>query len=323
MKALTNSSDLLGFANATEFTNSLSENTKRAYIRDICNFFKVHELSDITLQDIQSVNTSSSAMYIARLKSEGKEISTINRHMTSLSKFYRYLSRREKGIMDYNPFDTKEGSVRIKQNKSYSNTRCLTTDEIQKMVKATDMEKNEKIRTRNKILFLLLATTGLRRNEIVNIKLGQITTTHGQSVLEFEAKGNQDRFVVLSSTIKNLINSYLDLRDVTLSSRNEYLLVNHTSNTNYYKKDCISAQTVYNVIKELAEIANIEDASSISPHSLRHSFATECFEMGMKGEDIQDLMGHADVATTRRYDHTNNLIKNSPSQMLENLFLNK
>jgi site-specific recombinase XerD len=305
---------------ATMLAGSLSGNTKRAYLSDILDFFGVEELTDISIDMIQNVDVSTATQYRERLMSQGKKPSTVNRKLTSLSKFYSFLTRYEVGIMQYNPFSDKQGLARVKQNKRYSNTRCLTKEEVQKLVQIT-MENNDLEAVRNRIIVLLLATTGMRRTELNQIKVRDIVKNQGKDVIEIRGKGDKERLVVISGTVKVFIDRYLAMRGVSYSDVDAYLLVGHSKRFAKLEKEVpITDKAIYNMIKAVAEKAGI-GADDISPHCLRHTFITEALDMGVKLEDVQDMVGHADLATTRRYDHTNRVLKNNPADALAEEFL--
>lgn len=306
------------------YTKSLTENTRRAYVKDVCDFFGVTELNKVTVDQVTSVNVSSAMEFRDRLQGEGKALSTINRKLTSLSAFYSFLCRYEVGIMQYNPFSSKEGLSRMAQSKRYSNTRCLTVEEVQKLVRVT-LEGTDIEAIRNRIIVLLLATTGMRRAEITSIKIGKIRMSHGKDIIEIRGKGDKERIVVISPTIKVMIDKYVQLRGLSYDNKEHYLLASHTSNVDHFKEvgaspKPITTQAVYNVIKKVADRAGIH-ADDVSPHCLRHTWFTEALESGLPIQDVADMGGHSDLSTTRRYDHTKRVISNNPADMLANKFL--
>lgn len=302
------------------YTGTLSENTKRAYTRDIKDFFGVEDLGDITIEQIKAVDVSTANRFREKLREEGKAISTINRKLTSMSSFYRVLSRREVGIVDYNPFDTHEGNKRLVHNKKYSNTRSLTADEVKKIVVASGDYSNPLLAIRNRIIILLLATTGMRREEIVEIKLKNFSVNMGKNVVEIIGKGDKERFIVVSDTIMVLIQNYLQLRGLSLNDKafgDSYLLIGHSYNSD---NEQVTSQTIYNVIKKVAEKAGV-GAETISPHSFRHTFATLSRKGGVDLNDISDMMGHSSISTTKRYEHSERVVENHPADLLTDLFL--
>lgn len=307
---------------ANIYTKSLGENTRRAYTKDVAEFFGVKDISEVTLEQVKSVNVASAMEYRDKLLALGKAESTINRKLTSLSAFYSYLCRYEVGIMAYNPFSSKEGLRRMTQNKRYSNTRCLTVDEVKKLVRVT-MEGSDIEAVRNRIIILLLATTGMRRTELTSIKVGNIRHSHGENIVEIKGKGDKERIIVISPTIKVMIDTYLTMRGLTYNDKGQYLLASHTSNAYHFNEGepkPISAQSVYLVVKKVAEHAGIH-AEDVSPHCLRHTWFTEALDSGLAIQDVADMGGHSDLATTRRYDHTKRVISNNPASMLTDKFM--
>lgn len=305
------------------YTNSLSPNTKRAYTKDIMEFFDVDALSYITIAQIKSVTASTAREFIDELIGKGRAKSTINRKLTSMSSFYRFLCRKEIGIMDFNPFDTNEGAKRMKQNKQYSNTRCLTKEEVQQVVRIT-MQGETLEALRNRIVVLLLATTGMRREEIVKIRIGDIRMSHGYHIIEITGKGEKERLIKVNDTIKTFIDKYIEMRGLSYKSEHAhyYLLTKHTRNASYFggENESLTPQSIYNIIKKVADKAGIH-AEDVSPHSFRHTFVTEALSLGVKLEDVADMAGHSSLATTRRYDHTQRVLKNNPADKLTSMFM--
>ena len=246
---------------------------------------------------------------------KGYASSTINRKMQALSKFYKYLCRREVGVMDYNPFSSDEGTARLKV-KRYSSTRALTDDEVKKIMEIISKDRSV-LGLRNKIIVLLLATTGMRRSEIANLKIGQIGINQGQYIIEFAGKGKKERFVVIAHAIKKYIDQYLELRELTYKDKNMPLFVGHATNSDPYQG--ITSQAVYYLIKDVAKEAGL-DVKAISPHCFRHTYITKSLNLGCSLEDVQDRVGHSDISTTRRYDHTKRLIEGNPADELANLY---
>lgn len=299
----------------SQLAGSMTDNTRRAYMNDIQQFFNINNFKQLTVDMIRDVDVSSSNKYFMTLKDQGYANSTINRKLQALTKFYKFLCRREVGVMDYNPFSADEGSARLKVKK-YSNTRSLTDDEVKTFMEVISEDKTI-IGLRNKIILLLLATTGMRRTEIADLTIGQITKNMGSHVVEFEGKGNKERFVVIAEPIKVLIDRYLGIRELTYMDKSKPLFTSHSSNSKEDK--CITSEVIYQLIKKIAKQANL-DADSISPHCFRHTYITKSIQLGCDIIDIQDRVGHADLGTTRRYDHTLRIIENNPADNLAKIY---
>lgn len=297
------------------FTSSLTESTKRAYISDIKEFFNVISINQITPEQLSAIDTNTANKYFEHLTNKGLKIATVNRKMTSLSYFFTFLSRRDIKIVDYNPFSPKEGSRRFKNSKNYSSTRCLTVDEVKKLISVTNEDTT--INLRDKLIIMLLVTTGMRREEITTIKIGDVFKNNGKWCAEIIGKGDKARYIIFAPMVYDLMVRYITERGSSMEHKDEYLLINHSRN---YDTQGLSTITVYSVIKKYSAYAGI-DPETVSPHSLRHSFITISLESGAKLEDVQDMVGHSDMSTTRRYDHTNRVIKNNTSEKLSNMFI--
>lgn len=296
-----------------EFAGQLAEETKRAYLSDIRDFFDVSNIYEITIDMVREVTPSVVNKYAKGLIMNGRSTATVNRKLQSLSRFYKYLGRKNIGIVDYNPISTDEGAVRFK-TRNYSNTRALTKDEVKRMIEVINEDKTI-VGLRNKIIILLLATTGMRREEIANIKLSDFSTYKENYIIEFIGKGLKDRMVVVADIIIKYIEDYLEMRGLSLQNKNKYLFVSHSSVTgsrDYKETRPITTQTVYRVVKQVAKKAGL-DESSISPHCLRHTYITESLNADIPMEVIQDRVGHISSNTTKRYDHTNKITKDNPA----------
>lgn len=299
-----------------QYAGTLSENTKKAYIHDILEFFGTNNPREVTLEDIRAVDVTTANQYREKLIKQGLKLSTVNRKLTSLSGFYRFLSRREVGIMDYNPFSSREGTARIRQSKKYSNTRCLSAKEVQAMLNVLKYD-NTLLGVRNKLIIMLLSTTGIRREELLTLKVGMLRKIQDRYVFEIVGKGDKELLVPVSDQTKKLMDKYLSMRGLTYEDRDEFIVVNHANN---YDGQALSPQGLTKALKQIAERAGI-GSEDISPHVFRHTFITQALELGAKLEDVQDMVGHASIDTTRRYDHTSRILTRSPANKLDALFM--
>ena len=298
------------------FTNTLGKETKRAYVQAIKEFFG-KDLCNITIEDMQSVTPEMANKYAMNLLNNGLKRTSINRKLAALHSFYKFLCRRSVGIMTYNPFDSDEGCIRFKNaQKNYIAKRALVTDEVKTMFDLAKMD-NSIIGVRDLLVLELLATTGMRRAEICEIKIGDIKLTQGVYAINIVGKGNKERIIVASNEVMGIINKYMNMRGITMKDKDEYLLVSHA----YIKTGSgkVSTNMIYRIVKHYAELADI-DPDTISPHTLRHTFATQCIGMGTPIQDVQQLMGHASINTTELYNHSFNIINNNPAEKLTSMY---
>ena len=298
------------------FTNTLGKETKRAYVQAIKEFFG-KDLCNITIEDMQSVTPEMANKYAMNLLNNGLKRTSINRKLSALHSFYKFLCRRSVGIMTYNPFDSDEGCIRFKNaQKNYIAKRALVTDEVKTMFDLAKMD-NSIIGVRDLLVLELLATTGMRRAEVCEIKIGDIQLTQGVYAINIVGKGNKERIIVASNEVMGIINKYMNMRGITMKDKDEYLLVSHANRKSGSGK--VSTNMIYRIVKHYAELADI-DPDTISPHTLRHTFATQCIGMGTPIQDVQQLMGHASINTTELYNHSFNIINNNPAEKLTSMY---
>ena len=298
------------------FTNTLGKETKRAYVQAIKEFFG-KDLCNITIEDMQAVTPEMANKYAMNLLNNGLKRTSINRKLSALHSFYKFLCRRSVGIMTYNPFDSDEGCIRFKNaQKNYIAKRALVADEVKTMFDLAKMD-NSIIGVRDLLVLELLATTGMRRAEICEIKIGDIQLTQGVYAINIVGKGNKERIIVASNEVMGIINKYINMRGITMKDKDEYLLVSHANRKSGSGK--VSTNMIYRIVKHYAELADI-DPDTISPHTLRHTFATQCIGMGTPIQDVQQLMGHASINTTELYNHSFNIINNNPAEKLTSMY---
>ena len=298
------------------FTNTLGKETKRAYVQAIKEFFD-KDLCNITIEDMQAVTPEMANKYAMNLLNNGLKRTSINRKLSALHSFYKFLCRRSVGIMTYNPFDSDEGCIRFKNaQKNYIAKRALVADEVKTMFDLAKMD-NSIIGVRDLLVLELLATTGMRRAEICEIKIGDIQLTQGVYAINIVGKGNKERVIVASNEVMGIINKYMNMRGITMKDKDEYLLVSHANRKSGSGK--VSTNMIYRIVKHYAELADI-DPDTISPHTLRHTFATQCIGMGTPIQDVQQLMGHASINTTELYNHSFNIINNNPAEKLTSMY---
>lgn len=300
------------------YTNTLTPLTKMNYISTIKEFFGVNDLYQITIEQMQLVTPNMANVYAHKLLAEGNAKSTINRKLSALHSFYKFLCRRNVGIMDYSPFSTDEGCIRFKNaTKDYSDKRVLNQDEIVKMFKSAAKEGGI-IGKRDLLVLQLLATTGMRRAELCGIKLGDITMMSGKHIAQITGKGDKTRIIVIADHVYELIKEYLDMRGVSLKDKALPLIVSHSSNADPTKH--VDTTTIYRIVKKHADKAGV-DADTISSHSFRTTFATMAYgDLGYDLDTLRELMGHSSSSTTKRYAKTVKMINHNPAEELANMY---
>lgn len=230
--------------------------------------------------------------YLGYLNRNERSHATINRHLSSLRRFFRFL-RREKLITD-DPAQVLESSKSRRHLPSY-----LTRNEMEELMKAVTItddagdEKTEFLLRRNSLILELFYNQGLRVSELINLKDMDFDLREG--ILAVRAgKGGKDRRLPLSDVTREALEGYLVARErLMLAPANGILLVS-------VKGQKLYRMRVYRLIVDTAKKAGL---GHLHPHMLRHSFATSLLEGGANLRVIQELLGHADISTTTIYTH--------------------
>jgi len=271
----------------------LSPLTIEAYRTDLCDlaFFLMDRAGDdvriwqVSRQDLRD--------YLGYLHQHERSPATINRHLSSLRRFFRFL-RREKLIND-DPAQVLESSKSRRHLPTY-----LTQHEIEELMKAVsvpddggDEQKSEFMLRRNSLILELFYNQGLRVSELINLKDEDFDLYQGILAVR-SGKGGKERRLPLSDITREALVSYLGERErLMLAPANGILLVGVKGKKLYRMR-------VYRLIRDTAEKAGL---GHLHPHMLRHSFATSLLEGGANLRVIQELLGHADISTTTIYTH--------------------
>lgn len=300
------------------YTNTLTEGTKLNYVSAIKDFFGVYDLRDITIPMLQSVDTSIANQWAHDQLELGLAKSTINRKLSAMQSLYKFLCRRDIGIMNYNPFTQDEGSIRFKNaQRDYSDKRVLSADEIKAMLNLAKKDRTS-LGLRDLIILQLLSTTGMRRAELCGIKLGDFQIVGDKIAIRITGKGEKRRLAVVTKKIMDLIKEYVERRELTMRDTDEPLIISHSSNTDSHAH--VTTQTINRVVKKYAKACGI-DESTISCHCFRATFATIGYgDLGYSADELKELMGHSSSNTTRMYIKTVKMLKNNPAEQLEGMF---
>ena len=259
-----------------------SNNTIESYKRDLIKFSdynKNKSIDDITNKDLKE--------YLKYLNNENLNEKSISRNISCLKSFYKFLVI-DKKIKD-NP---SEILFLPKIRKSLPNT--LTEEEILKLL---DIDLTDNFSYRNKAMIELMYGTGLRVSELVNLKLQDIDLI--DEVVRTFGKGNKERIIPIgeyaAESLKVYINKYRNL--LLKKYNNDYLFLNNHGNR-------MTRQGFFKIIKNIAKEKGIN--KPLSPHTLRHSFASHLLKYGADLRTIQELLGHSDISTTQIYTHISN-----------------
>ena len=278
------------FLDSIWMERGLSENTLKAYRTDLNNFVKWLILSfNGNIEDkLIHIERKNIEKYLSELKE--REISPRSRArlLSSLRLFYAYLLRKKE--IEIDPVALIDAP---KQGRSLPKT--LTEEEVESLLLAPDT--STLLGLRDRVLFEVLYATGLRVTELVSLVLSQVNLQQG--VIRVTGKGNKERLVPLGEEAINWLEKYL------LTTRADLLKGQVTDALFVTKRGSeMTRQAFWYLIKRYALQAEI--VTAISPHTLRHAFATHLLNHGADLRVVQMLLGHSDLSTTQIYTHVAN-----------------
>lgn len=269
----------------------LGDNTINSYMLDLEDFFKTFNgsIESCTKKDILAYISS-----INRL-----EVSTVNRHISSLKSFFNYLV--DESIIKVSPIEEISSLKKTKKLPKY-----LSISEVDKLL---NIPLNSEFDYRNKAMLELMYGTGLRVSELVSIEYSNIDFEN--SIIRINGKGKKERIIPLGEVASYYLKVYLSDYRSKLLKRNTY---NQVFLNNHGKP--ITRQGFNYILENIRELTGIE--KEITPHVLRHSFATHLLEGGADIRSIQEMLGHENISTTNIYTEVVNDVLRSNYEMYHN-----
>lgn len=267
------------FITDLKYVKNYSDNTVSSYASDL------REFQEFVRKDLTQISDVEIKKYTETFAEKSER--TLARALTSMRMFYDYLIRRN--IINQNPMDTIIGPKIGKYLPE-----VLSVEEVERLLEFTPKDNYT---FRNRCILELLYSTGLRISELVSLKFENINIE--DSLIKVMGKGSKERVVPIDDIATDYLKKYIyDIRPKMLKKeQNEFVFLN-----NHGKG--LTRQAVFKMIKKRALDANIK--KDISPHTLRHSFATHMLQNGADVRFIQELLGHTDVSTTEIYTHVVN-----------------
>lgn len=263
----------------------LAQNTIISYERDLKRYIQCLQENE-KIEDFHQVSRIHILQFISLLKREGKSSKTTARHLASIRAFHQFLLREK--VADHDP------SVHIETPQMEKTLpKVLSFKEVERLLETP--EKTTIFGIRDKAMLELLYATGIRVSELVNLDMENVHLTMG--FVRCIGKGNKERIIPLGNIASQAIEHYLLESRPKLRSakyKTEALFLNHHGNR-------LTRQGFWKIIKKLATEANIE--RDLTPHTLRHSFATHLLENGADLRAVQEMLGHVDISTTQIYTH--------------------
>ena len=268
---------LRSFLDYLYIEKGLSKNTVSSYKNDITSFSSWCDKEHLDRLKITDLNLNN---YISNLFSIGLKSSSINRKISSIKHFYLFLLKKK--VIKNSPAD----EITTPKQEKYLPT-SMSEDEVESLLGSP--KSSIKIERRDKAMIEILYATGMRISELVNLKLTDID--FNRSVLKVFGKGSKERLVPYGEKAAEALRIYLEDRK-KLDSKDVFLSNRGTR---------ITRGAFWQRIKIYIKRENLK--SSISPHTLRHAFATHLLNRGADLRSVQILLGHSDLSTTQIYTH--------------------
>ena len=255
-----------------ELEKGLSQNTIDAYRRDLSDFAQ-------NLEDIHTINRMNINAYVRTLRERKLAPTSVIRKVASLRGFFKWAT--SSGILEKNPAATLE--------------QPKTPQRLPKVVSVKEIDEmlHNNLTPLEHVMMELLYSCGLRVSELVNLKLNDIDLS--SKYIRCFGKGSKERIIPIGEQAKAMLKEYFPTRDLLIKK------YNLTTKNLLIKDNChfVTRQDVYNFIHAQGKLIH----KNISPHTLRHSFATHLLENGADLRVVQELLGHSDVSTTQLYTH--------------------
>jgi integrase/recombinase XerD len=276
---------LQNFQEYLSVEKGLSENSIFSYRYDLNKFRSYLEKQQI---DFLEVQTKDIMKFLMEEKNRKISSKTLAREVVAIRQFYKYL--RDEKQVDYNPTD-KIGTPEVMR----AIPDHLTIQEVDELFLAIDEENIYELR--DKCIFELLYSAGLRISEACNLRMTDIDMDSG--MITVEGKGGRERLVPFGEKSLKILRLYLEKsRPEILKARNcEYLFVSK-------KGSYINRKSVWRLLNIYIKRTGIN--KKVTPHTLRHSFATHLLENHANLREVQELLGHIDISTTQIYTHMAN-----------------
>lgn len=274
------------FFNYLLVEKGLTKNTLYNYRIDLNQF--IYYLKSIDKNSISDINSELLVNFIDFLKKRRMSSRSLARKIVTLKNFFKYL------IVD-NIIDSNPAAILESQKIGIHLPEYLIIDEVEKLLNIFHMD--DQYEMRDKTIIELMYSTGLRVSEVSDLKKSNVNVI--EKYIKIKGKGNKERIIPIGHRAVDLINQYLlEIRPILekVNKHNDYLFLNWMGGR-------LSRVSIWKIIKNYALKAGI--TKNISPHTLRHSFATHLLNNGADLRSVQELLGHSDISTTQIYTHLN------------------
>lgn len=277
--------EINNYINYLEFEKRYSQHTISAYKKDIDQFFEyisdqydVFKEADVDDQMIRS--------WLAQLMDDGLSAKSVNRKISSIKNYFKYLIRNNK--LSKNP------SLQIIGPKQNKRLPVFVEEVKMDLLFQLEIDQEDFEMVRNQLILELFYTTGIRRAELIGLKMKDILNS--QNLIKVLGKRNKERLLPISEEVKNHIHHYIKLRNAQIENAQdiEFLFITKKAKKLYPK-------LVYRLVNSYLSQVSTQDKKS--PHVLRHTFATHMLNNGADLNAVKELLGHTSLAATQIYTH--------------------
>jgi integrase/recombinase XerD len=276
---------VLDFVAYLEFERGLSRNTLEAYRSDLLQFGEFLVGRDLTVFSAGSADVADFLAELAGADGGSASPATVHRKSACLRSFYRHLRREE--LIEGDPMTSLAPPRRSRRLP-----QVLTRAEVARLLEQPN--GTEPLELRDRALLELMYACGLRASEVTGLEVTDLDLD--ELVLRAHGKGSKDRLVPIGRTAAEAVRRYLARgRPVLVGERVEPRLFLN------FRGGALTRQGLYKIVRRHARAVGLEDR--MSPHTLRHSFATHLLAGGCDLRSVQEMLGHADVSTTQLYTH--------------------
>ncbi|MER2110111.1 MAG: site-specific tyrosine recombinase XerD [Desemzia incerta] len=276
--------DLEEYIRYLRIERGLADNTIESYKRDLNQYLVYLEKNE--LEDWSKIDRYTILSFLQELKETKKSSATVIRMVSSLRKFHQYLKQEQRSSVDpMLHIDTPKKAQHL--------PKVLSMTEVEKLIETPNT--NEVLGLRDRAILEVMYATGLRVTELTELKMDDLHLSLG--LIQTIGKGDKERIIPIGDLAIKWIENYLKYSRNKLekpSKRSPYLFLNHHGRK-------LTRQGIWKNLGALVKKAGIE--KEVTPHTLRHSFATHLLENGADLRVVQELLGHSDISTTQIYTH--------------------
>lgn len=268
-----------------KLNQQVADNTLEAYIRDVkrfLDFLQSEGIDDLNAVDNYTVRTFITKLRLGEIAEVSISDNSLARNISALRSFYYYLI--EFHHFEKNPF------INVKQIKQKQNVpEFLFFNEIEQLLDS--IETDDFIGLRNRLMFEMMYGCGLRVAEVCDLKVSDINIK--ERYVRIFGKGSKERIVPFHPLIQSLLKEYLNIYEA-YDLDHDYLFINN-------RKQPLTTRGIQYILDQVVLKSGLN--KKVSPHMLRHSFATHLLDNGADIKVVQELLGHANISTTQIYTH--------------------